>query len=619
MRPRGRALVCAIATLACAGAFASPASASITDVFAGQTVSGNPIPCVAQSDGVRVCHGTYNNGPGGSDIRLKSFDGAPLAVYVELPPAPASGRDGSYPLVVQSHGWGDPTTGPSDGQFYSPTADSWAQQGYAVIQLTARGWGDSCGSAASRQADPNDCANGYIRLDDERYEARDVQYASGLLVDQGAVDPSRIGVTGESYGGGVSLELATLKDRVMNPDGSLSPWTSPAGTPLHIAAAAPVIPWSDLDYSLLPNGRTLDTAITGPTTDLSPIGVEKASFVDGLYALGQAGGFYAPVGSNSQADLTTWYGAVSAGEPYDGNSEDEFISDQIARYHSPYYLLDNAYGTGQQPPAPLLIANGFTDDLFPVDEAVRYYNYERSVFKGAPISLFDGDFGHQRAQNKPGDKAQLSSAIQSFFDYYVKGTGTQPQLGATALIETCPSSAASGGPFSAGTWAALHPHTVSFSSSTTQTILSSAGDPTIAQAIDPVSGTGACATVPAADQGSGVATYRLPPSNGYTLLGAPQVSANLTVTGNFAFIAARLWDVDPAANTETLVARGLYRIDGSAPNGQQTFQLHPGAWTFAKGHIPKLELLGQDPPYARTSNGTFTIQVSNLKLTLPTH
>jgi hypothetical protein len=67
------------------------------------------------------------------------------------------------------------------------------------------------------------------------------------------------------------------------------------------------------------------------------------------------------------------------------------------------------------------------------------------------------------------------------------------------------------------------------------------------------------------------------------------------------------------------VARGLYRLDPNSPDGQQTFQLHPGAWHFAAGHIPKLELLGQDAPYARPSNGTFTISASNLVLTLPTH
>ena len=82
-------------------------------------------------------------------------------------------------------------------------------------------------SAASRAADPTGCQNGYIRLDDERYEARDAQYAAGLLVDEGIADPNRIGATGESYGGGVSLELATLKDRVMNTDGTLSPVDQP--------------------------------------------------------------------------------------------------------------------------------------------------------------------------------------------------------------------------------------------------------------------------------------------------------------------------------------------------------------------------------------------------------
>ena len=51
----------------------------------------------------------------------------------------------------------------------------------------------------------------------------------------------------------------------------------------------------------------------------------------------------------------------------------------------------------------------------------------------------------------------------------------------------------------------------------------------------------------------------------------------------------------------------------------QVFQLHPGAWHFAAGHIPKLELLGQDSPYVRTSNGQFTISVSDLQLRLPVH
>jgi dienelactone hydrolase len=592
---------------ACALAFGAPAaSAAVSSVLSGQTISGGAIPCPPQTDNVRVCHGTYNNGAGSTDIRLKSFDGTPLEIYVILPPAPASGTDGDYPLVVQSHGWGGSAGGPNDTEFLGPTADSWAKQGYAVLQLTARGFGDSCGSSASRLAAATACLNGYIRLDDERYEARDVQYAIGLLVDEGLVDPNRIGVTGESYGGGVSLELATLKNRVMNANGTLSPWASPNGTALHIAAAAPMIPWSDLAASLVPNGHTLDYQVTSPTADLNPIGVEKQSFVAGLYALGQATGYYAPPGVDSQADLTTWFAELNAGEPY--TSTEESLIQGIAQYHSPYYLLDGAFGTAKESPAPLLIGNGFTDDLFPVDEALRYYNLDRSLYPSDPIALFDGDFGHQPSNNKPGDIALLTSRIQSFFDHYVKGSGPTPQLGATAMVMTCPKSEPSGGPYSAATWAGLHPGEVDYSSKPAQTL-------------DPVTGDNACATVPAADQGSGVATYRLAAAtgSGYTLLGSPTVIANLNVTGLYPEIAARLWDVDKSTNTETLVARGVYRLDPNAPDGLQVFQLHPGAWHFAAGHVAKLELLGQDAPYVRKSNGVFSISVTDLQLRLPVH
>ena len=610
-----RCLLALVAAFVAAVVAAPAQAASITSVFAGQTMSGNPIPCATQSDGVRVCHGT-DNGGGTADLRLKAFDGSPLEVWVILPPAPRSGSDGHYPFVVQSHGWGVAPTGPNDTQFYGPTADAWAERGYAVMQLAARGWGDSCGTPASRAAAPAACLSGYIRLDDERYEVRDIQHETGLLVDDGVVDANRIGATGESYGGGVSLELATLKSRIMNADGTLSPWRTPNGRALHLAAAAPVIPWSDLAYSLMPNGRTLDYQVTGPTADLSPIGVEKQSFVSGLFALGATEGDYSA--TDQQADLPAWFALLNAGEPYDTNPEAQAIITQIARFHSAYYLLDGAYGTAALSPAPLLIANGFTDDLFPVDEAVRYYNLERALYPSDPIALVDGDFGHQRAQNKPGDKALLSSRIQNMFDYYVKGAGAQPQLGATATIETCPSTARSGGPFSASTWAGLHPGEVDFSSPTSQTILSAAGNPAISRAIDPIAGDGACASVSATDQEPGVATYRLPAAtgHGYTLLGSPTVVATLNVTGEFPEVAARLWDVDPGTNTETLVARGLYRVQSS---GRQVFQLHPGAWHFAAGHTAKLELLGQDAPYARASNGQFSIAVSTLQLRLPVH
>ncbi len=258
-----------LAVAAASAAVAAPASASVTSVLGGATWSGTAIPCTPQADGVQVCHGSDESLTAG-DLRFKSVIGSvstPLELYVILPPgASANGR---YPLIVQSHGWGSSAGGPNDTQYLGPTADAWAKSGYAVLQLTARGFGDSCGKlnpSVGVSYDTLACgATGYIRLDDDRYEVRDVQNAVGSLVDAGLVNPQKIGVTGESYGGGVSLQLATLKDRVMNPDGTISPWRSPAGTPLSVAAAAPIIPWSDLAYSLVPNGHTVDTGVVGPT------------------------------------------------------------------------------------------------------------------------------------------------------------------------------------------------------------------------------------------------------------------------------------------------------------------------------------------------------------------
>ena len=197
-------------------------------------------------------------------------------------------------------------------------------RGYAVFSMTDRGFHESCGTPASITAGGPACDNGYIHLMDDRYEVRDAQFFAGELADAGLVNGQKIGATGASYGGGLSLALASLKDRVMMPDGSLVPWTSPTNhLPMRIAAATPVVPWSDLAYALTPNGSTLDyvadSAYSGRT------GIEKESFQSGLYLSGAATGRYcgqAPYPSpcaNFGADVTAWKARLDAGEPYDND------------------------------------------------------------------------------------------------------------------------------------------------------------------------------------------------------------------------------------------------------------------------------------------------------------
>ena len=150
------------------------------------------------------------------------------------------------------HGYGGSKTDYETEQSsttYHWNAEYFAKRGYAVVNTTARGFGQSCGAPASRTPD---CAQGWLHLADQRFEARDTQTLLGLLADQGIAKPGALGVTGISYGGGQSLELAYLRDRIRRADGSFAPWKSPKGTPLAIAAAYPRWPWSDLVNALLP-------------------------------------------------------------------------------------------------------------------------------------------------------------------------------------------------------------------------------------------------------------------------------------------------------------------------------------------------------------------------------
>ena len=81
----------------------------------------------------------------------------------------------------------------------------------------------------------------------------------------------------------------------------------------------------------------------------------------------------------------------------------------------------------------MLISNGWTDDLFPVDEALRFYNHTIATNPDAKISMFFSDHGHQRGQNKAADQALLRERVHSWFDYYLLGEGAEPPQGVETL------------------------------------------------------------------------------------------------------------------------------------------------------------------------------------------
>jgi pimeloyl-ACP methyl ester carboxylesterase len=502
------------------------------------------------------------------DQRVPSWDGVPIDVDVTLPEA----GDGPFPTIVMAHGLGGSKEAfeASDeagggGQRFHYNNNFYAKRGYAVVTLSSRGYGNSCGKPESRTS-PG-CDRGWQHLDDQAYEARDVQYLLGQLVDERVTQPSGIGVTGISYGGGLTNNLAYLKDRVRMPDGALVPWTSPNGTPLRIAAAWARWGWADLTYSLTPNGRFMDTKKWALGNGIKPPGILKKSFVDGLYLITTLN-FIAPLGADANAPLTEAKNAVDKGEPY--GTDLTLIGGVLSSRKS-------AAGLFGSTPSPLLLQNGWTDDLFPVNEALMIYNDTNHGAKG-PVSLQFGDLGHGRGAEKIGEETYFNDKGAAFFDAYLKKQGTAPAAGSVdVMTQTCPNTAPAGGPFSAASWAAIHPGKFALTGRAAQKVTSTGGDPNAAKTFDKVVGANPCETA-AAGKGKGVARYSRTVKKGFTMIGLPTVKATIKTKGRYGELAARLYDI--SKGKETLVTRGQYRLLDNQ-KGKITFQLNGNAYRFA--------------------------------------
>ena len=604
------ALLCAL----CAACALTPqALASATAPFGHACVAENAVRFCPTAD---------------PDARVPSFDGVPLDVDVTLP---EKGK-APYPAIVMMHGFGGSKTdfetttpaGPAPEEagngstIYRYNNNFYARRGYAVVNYTARGFGGSCGGGTSGDHS-GACAGGYIRLADSRYEARDTQYLLGLLADEGVIRPRAIGVTGISYGGGQAMELAFLRDKVRRPDGKLAPWRSPGGSKMRIAAAYPRWPWSDLVSALIPNGRYLDSGIAGPEQSLHPYGVPISSFLDGLYLTGVVRGYYcggAPASfpcADPEADITQDRAYIDSGPPL--SAEAAAALKGIYRNHGGYPLR---FLKGASKPAPLLIESGFTDELFPIEQALRVYGFLRSRDHKAPVALQFGDLGHSRGSNKPALNHFFNEQAARFFAAHLLGAkkGAPAPGQVTATLTTCPSDQPDVGPFKAVGWKKLHPGAFSFGRAPAQEFTSAGGNPTVAREFDPVFGTTeACKTI-AENTEPNAALYGRQVSDGFALMGRTTVKAQISSTGQNGQIVARLWDVSPEG-TQLLVDRGVYALT-NGQSGRIEFQLHGNGYRFAKGHRVWLQLLGRDAPYYQVGNTPFTVRVSNLRATLPT-
>ncbi|MER7754005.1 alpha/beta fold hydrolase [Kitasatospora sp. NPDC097643] len=298
---------------------------------------------------------------------------------------------GPRPAVLLAHGFG----GSKDGE--RERAQQLARQGYAVLTWSARGFGHS---------------GGKIGLNAPDREVEDVKHLVDWLAQRPEVqldapgDP-RVGITGASYGGGVSL-LASAYDR-------------------RIDAVATQITWWNLADALFPQGVQGSGAVdgvfkklwagifftTGAAGDLGPSGGAprgggSGSGGDGSAGAGGGGGAKpdadGPVGCGRFLDaLCQMYDRVATA----GHADPEAVA--LLERSSPSSVADRLK-------APTLVVQGQQDSLFPLDQGDRI---ARAVAaNGAPVAVDWFAGGHDGGTDT---SARVDDRVTAWFDHYLRG------------------------------------------------------------------------------------------------------------------------------------------------------------------------------------------------------
>ncbi len=522
---------------------------------------------------------------------VESFDGTALSTTLTLPANVEEGQ--RLPLIVFLHGFLS-----NKGEYISDTEEApdnyktvefnnlwYAARGYAVLNYDARGHGDS---------------GGQIALASKHVEIRDTQHLTGLLADDGTAKRKKVAAVGGSYGGGQTWLLATVRGKGAPQYGT---WRSPKGRVVRLAAAVPQFTWTDLLFSLVPNG------LNGKTT---PLGVAKITLLNG---------FIAAIGSKMTEELASWLARVNQGEPYDGDPLVEEAKKALTEDRSAYYqdgfFKALARSPKRQRSIPILAAEGWTDPIFPAVEAVRMYKRLRSIRRDYPIRLYFGDFEHLTSQIKIPDMRYYHRLATRLLDHYMLGEGRRPRFDVRSAPTLCDPDAF-GPVVRVRNWGALHPDKVAFDLPGPKMTGSPVADPR-GNAIDHVViglQRRGCLTTDEPES-PGVASWRVPIERDFTLVGMPRLELTYEATGTDIELNSRLWDVAPDG-VQTLITRGAYRVVGPGAGEQKaTYALYGNHWRLEKGHELLLEVTGDDSTFFRRDNFPSVTTIDSAKLTLP--
>ena len=298
-----------------------------------------------------------------SDFDLTSFDGTTIRIHW-FPDPSADGR--ALPTVLMGPGWGetgDTDTSQAGIQGVLSIAQLW-QGGFNVLTWDPRGFGHSAGEAEVDS--PND-------------EGRDVSAMINWVAQQPGVELERpgvprVGMVGESYGGGIQFAAAEQDCRV--------------------DAIAPTIAWHSL-------GTSLDK-------DQTP----KAGW----------GNILASVSATAKLDpeITASDHEMNTTGVIDARAVSFFESRGPAQFLSRVRV-------------PTLILQGTVDDLFTLDEGIANYGTLRHQGTTASMAWFCG--GHGVCLTDPGTAIEVGPLSLAWMRRYVAGDTSVHVLKGFAFVD----------------------------------------------------------------------------------------------------------------------------------------------------------------------------------------
>ncbi|MEU3501134.1 alpha/beta fold hydrolase [Streptomyces hundungensis] len=457
------------------------------------------------------------------------------------------------PAVLIGHGFGG-SKNEVRGQ-----AEQLARDGYAVMTWSARGFGKS---------------TGHIGLNDPESEVKDVTRLIDWLARRPEVrldapgDP-RVGVTGVSYGGAISLLAAGYDKRV--------------------DAIAPEMTYWNLSDVFFPNG---------------------------VYKKLWAGVFVSTAGGcqKFEPDICALYNRVAtAGRP-DAEAE------KLLESKSPSAV-------GDRIKVPALIIQGQTDSLFPLGQADAMA--KRIAANGAPVSVDWIAGGHDGGDRESG---RTQARVTRWFDRYLKDDKSADTGPAFRITRTGGLNSTDGSAQLRGASSDSYPglgsgrHTLALTGREQSFDNPPGGAPPAISAVPGLgAGLGGLSSLGVGlslDFPGQYARFETAPlTTGVHLTGAPTVSLKVTSSADEAVLFGKVYDVGPDGKQQVLPSQLVspLRVDG-AKNGRTVELTLPAVdHNVEAGHRLRLVVAATDLGYASpAAPATYTVALGAGGLSVPT-